>query len=104
MFKPKDNLFELLVTVSQIGIYIIQDNRFKLINPEMIRITGYSKNELLRINPLELVLPEDRQIVVKREKKMLKEGKGLPYEFRTRTKDGSIKWILEMVAPIQFKG
>ncbi len=105
MFKPKDNLFKCLVNISQLGIYIMQDKRFRLINPEMIKITGYSKEELMRMVPMELVIPEDRKRVREQALKALKgEREDGAYEFRVKAKDGTIKWILEKVVPIQFHG
>ena len=104
MFKPKNNLFELLVAMSQIGIYIIQDKRFRLINPEMVKITGYSKEELMQMDPMELVVPEDRDMVREQAIRALKGEQDIVYEFRVKAKDESIRWILERVTSIQFHG
>jgi len=104
MFKPEEEILRFVLDVSQIGIYVIQDRRFKLVNPEMSRITGYSQEELLRMDPMELVHPEDRDMVRKNAIKLLKGERKSAYEFRSVTKDGKIKWIMEKVAPIQLRG
>ena len=102
MFKPEEEILRFVLDVSQIGIYVIQDKRFRLVNPEMSRITGYSQKELLKMDPMEMVHPEDRAMVEENTMKMLKGERTTPYKFRSITKDGKIKWIMQKVAPIEL--
>jgi PAS domain S-box-containing protein/putative nucleotidyltransferase with HDIG domain len=60
--------------------------------------------DLININPLDMVHPEDRKATRENAIKMLKGERQTPYEYRLITKDGSIKWILETVTPIEYFG
>ncbi|RLA92881.1 MAG: hypothetical protein DRG25_05530 [Deltaproteobacteria bacterium] len=102
--KLAKELFRSLFLSSPIGIYIIQDGKFKLINPQFQKITGYSKEELLDMYSLKLVYPEDRDLVRKNAIKMLKGESLSPYEYRITTKDGETKWIMETVISINYGG
>lgn len=104
MIKPEENILKFVLDISQIGIYITQERRFRLVNREMSKITGYSQDELLKMDPIELVHLEDRAMVEENTMKMLKGERTTPYEFRAVTKDGKIKWIMQKVAPIELGG
>jgi two-component system NtrC family sensor kinase len=53
---------------------------------------------------LSTVHPDDRQLVRKEAIKRLKSGSSSPYEFRTVTKSGETRVVVETVASIQYKG
>jgi len=99
-----ENLFETLVNKSPVGLYIVQDGRFSYTNPTFQTNTGYREDELLGRDSLELVVPEDRERVRENAINMLKGELTLPYQFRVTNKDGSIKWVLESVVSIQYRG
>ncbi|MCD6305513.1 MAG: PAS domain S-box protein [Deltaproteobacteria bacterium] len=100
--KWTDEFSRKLIESSPIGIYIVQDGVFKLVSPEFQRITGYSEQEVLGRNALDLVHPEDRKMVREAAIAMLKK-RFFPYEFRIVTRNGKIKWILETVTSIQYE-
>jgi PAS domain S-box-containing protein len=100
----RENLFETLANESPVGLYIVQDGRFCYTNPTFQNTTGYEEDELLGRDALELVVPEDRERVRENAIKMLKGKRTLPYQFRVTHKNGSIKWITESVASIQYRG
>ncbi|NJL58842.1 MAG: PAS domain S-box protein [Desulfobacteraceae bacterium] len=89
---------------SPIGIYIIQDGRFRFTNPKFQEITGYSQQELEVIPPIELVFSEDRESVREYAREMLKGQNKDAYQFRIITKNGEFRWITETVVPIRYKG
>jgi len=89
---------------SPIGIYIVQDGKFMFMNPEFLRIGGYLEEDLLGKDSFQIVLPEDREKVRRCAVEMLKGERRSPYEHRVVTKDGEIRWIIETVTSIQFKG
>jgi PAS domain S-box-containing protein len=96
--------FELSIRNSLIGCYIIQDAKFQYVNPEFMRITGYSEQELFAREPLSIVQEKYRRQVNHNFIKMLKEGRPFPYEFCINDKYGNTKWILETATSIQYKG
>jgi PAS domain S-box-containing protein len=99
-----ENLFETLVNKSPIGLYIVQDGKFCYTNSTFQNTTGYTEDELVGRDTLSLVVPEDRERVRENAIKMLKGELALPYQFRVTHKNGSIKWITESVASIQYRG
>ncbi len=107
-FKPQENglgtLATALIEFSPLGIYIIQDRKFKVISPEFVRIVGYTERELRARHPLSIVYPDDRDQVRQAAIMMLKGKRQSPYQFRIVTNNGSERWILEKVASIEYKG
>jgi two-component system NtrC family sensor kinase len=97
-----ETLFETLANKSPVGVYIVQDGKFCYVNPSFQRFTGYSKDELLGWDSLELVFPDDREVVRENAVKMLKGELDSPYQFRVIHKTGSIRWVMESVSSIQY--
>lgn len=89
---------------SPIGIYVAQDGNFCYINPEFERICGYETGELLGKNALSFVDPRDRESVWQNAVRMLKGESSKSYVLRVIRKDGDIRWIIERVASIQYRG
>ncbi len=89
---------------SPIGIFIVENGKFRFVNPEFRRISGFSEKDLLGVDSLEIVLPEDRELVRDSARKMLKGELSSPYHHRVVGKDGEIRWIVEAVSPIDFEG
>ena len=102
--KQAEELYTAFANSSQIGVYIVQDRRFQFANPKFQSRTGFSQDELLGIDPLTIVHPEDREMVRENAVKMLKRERFSPYEFRAVTKGGETRWVMETVIPIQFLG
>ena len=101
--KQSEKEFELTLRNSLIGCYIVQDARFRFVNPEFTRITGYSENELIGTLSLNMVQPEYRQSVRENFIKMLKGQRDYPYEFCINDKHGNTKWILETATSLIYK-
>jgi len=99
-----ENLFETLANKSPVGLYIVQDGKFCYTNPTFQSNTGYREDELLGRNSLELAIPEDREMVRENAIKMLKGELTSPYQFRVTHKNGSIHWVIESVASVQYRG
>lgn len=102
--KEAEELSRNLITAAPIGIYIIQDDRFQVVNQWFNEITSLSKDELARVNPVELVHPDDRQEVEKKASLMLEGLSSTPYEYRVIGKGGQVKWIMETVTPAIYRG
>jgi PAS domain S-box-containing protein len=99
-----ENLFETLANTSPVGLCIVRDGRFCYTNPAFQSITGYGEDELLGRDPLEFIVPEDKERVRENTIKVLKGERILPYQFRMTHKDGSVKWIMESAVTIRYRG
>ncbi|MDD5312615.1 MAG: MASE3 domain-containing protein [Dehalococcoidia bacterium] len=104
--KQAEDLFKAIFNRSPVGIYIIQDGKFKLTNTQFNRLTEYSEQELRGMDPLSLVMADDRQKVKDSAVQILRRGGDsfLPYDYRVVTKSGKVKWFMESVISITFEG
>ena len=102
--KQAEDLFGSLAISSPVGIYIVQNGRFQFVNPQFQKDIGYSENELSGTESLQLVIPEDRDMVRENATRMLKGERSAPYEYRVISKGGDTRWILEIVTSIQYRG
>ncbi len=87
-----------------IGNYLVQDGAFLYVNPEFVRITGYSRDELIGMDSLAIVRPDDRPHVRKNAVAMLKGETSTPYEFCAYDKSGKAHWAMETVTPVRHNG
>lgn len=101
--KQSDQLFRPLFYSSPIGIYIVQNGCFRLVNQQFTKISGYDEDELIGRPPLNLVLKEDRNSVREKAVEMLKGKRSSAYEFRLVTKKAETKWLMETVAPVFYQ-
>jgi PAS domain S-box-containing protein len=85
-----------------IGTFIVQDDKFKYVNTEFIRIIGYTEEELLDSNPFIYIHEDYREHVRQQAVAMLKRKSTTPYEFCIYNKAGQIRWITEAVTPIYY--
>jgi len=100
--KITAKFFITLFNNSPIGIYIIQNGKFKFVNNQFQKLTGYSPDELQGIaNPLMLVHPKDRNTVRENARQMLRGDHSIPYQYRYIKKDGNIGWAMETIVSVQ---
>jgi len=102
--KQAEDLFRTLFNKSPVGLFIIQDRKFQLINPQFLELTGYNEDEFIGKDSLAFILPEDRNIVRENTIKMLKGKISLPFELRVINKTGETRWIEQTITSIQFNG
>jgi len=89
---------------SPVGMYIVAGRRLVFVNPGFLAITGFDRAEVTGIDPLRLVAEADRPLVRAAATAMLRGERILPYEYRTVTRNGTIRWIIETVAPVTYLG
>jgi PAS domain S-box-containing protein len=102
--KESNELFQTLFYSSPIGIYIVQDGCFRIVGHQFAQITDYNEDELIGTPALDIVLPEDRDLVTENSTKMLRGERSLGYEFRIVTKRAMVKWVVETVALVYYQG
>ncbi len=102
--KRAEEAFRTLVTHSPFGIFIVQQGRFRMVNPGFQKITGYREEELLGRDSLDLVVPEFKEEVRRQAVAMLTGQSQTPYEFQFLTKDGQVRWAVECVTSINLWG
>ena len=102
--RETEELYRNLADSSPVGLYLLVQGKFHFLNAQFERSTGYRTDELIGQDALFMVHPEDRERVRREAIEMLRGKRTTPYEFRTITKDGRIRWILGTVASIPFWG
>ncbi len=100
--ESEENLRVYLESVP-VGVYIVQDGKFQFVNPQFQKYTGYTEGELLGVDCLSIVHPEDSEKVRENAVQMLKGNRLSPYEFRTVGKGGETLWTIETVTSIHYK-
>jgi len=87
------------------GIFIAQNGLLQYANPKTSLMTGYSDEELLTMPFVELIHPEDREMVVDRHRRRL-AGEVLPdsYAFRFIAADGAARWVEIRPVMIEWEG
>jgi len=97
-------VLKILSEQAPVGVCIAQDGKFCYFNSNFPIAIGYTAFELVGKDPLELIVPEDREMVMENEIKMLKGELLTPYQFRVIHKDGSIRWVIATVRSVQYHG
>ncbi len=90
-----DKIFREIAEKSLSGIYLIQDGKFRYVNPRLAEIFGYAPDELTdRKGPVDLVLQADWHTVEENiRKRLLGESRVIHYDFRGKKKDGVTIYI-----------
>ncbi len=93
--RESENKFRDLAEKSFAGIYLIQDDTFKYVNPRFAEIHGYTPGDFInRKDVLETVLPEDIPAVRENIRRSMSGQADLSHdEFRIVTKEGHIRDI-----------
>ena len=103
--REQEEMFRVLADTTNSGIIVFQDERFIYCNAAMEKLTGYSRDELLRMNFWDIVHPDLRDMV--RERGMARQRGERPpstYELKFAKKNGGESWVLVSAAAISWGG
>lgn len=89
--------FRSLVDQAKVIISIVGDtegSKFLYVNDEWSRVQGYSKEEALKLRPIDLVAPELKNKILDFASKRMR-GDSVPYnyELKTMTKSGEVRYF-----------
>jgi PAS domain S-box-containing protein len=97
--------YSTVVENSLTGIYIDQDGKIVFANERFATIYKYEIDELIGMDPRQLVHPEDRALTNHiREKRLRGNGAPSEYEARGLTKNGETIWVARRNTRIEYKG
>jgi len=103
-----DRKFRTIVERSIQGIVIIQDFRIVYSNLALVKMSGYSKKELLSLTPSQvekMIHPDHRALVWGRMRARLQGQKAVArYEYKGFRKDGSVIWMEMIANRIEYEG
>ena len=103
-FKQDEETLKIFRTNMPIGLFIIQDGRFKFVNDNLRALLADVSDEIIESYSMKLVYPDDRERVRESAIKILRGESTTPYKYRIVDKEGQIRWLLESVASIQYQG
>jgi PAS domain S-box-containing protein len=103
--RESEQKFRLVTDTVNSAIWLLQDRRFIYFNQEFERITGYSREEILSMDPWDLVAPDFRAENYARTQARL-AGEPVPsrYQFAILTKSGEKRWLDFSAALTEFNG
>lgn len=104
-FEAED-LYLSLIADALFGYYVIQDGRFRFVNPRMTEIFGYTVEEMLEeFDPLDLVHPADKKAAAEVIKLRLDvNGGSTIYSLRCINKEGSTVYIQATISSTIYRG
>ena len=103
--KESEEKYRLLVENATDAIFIAQDGILKFSNPKAEKTTGYTQEELAEIPFVNIIHPEDRNLVLHRHQERLK-GESPPsiYRFRILNKSGEATAVELNTVLINWEG
>ena len=99
-----EEILKVFRTNMPIGLFIIQDGRFKFVNDNLRTLLADVSDEIIESYSMKLVYPDDRERVRDSAIKILHGESAKPYKYRIIDKEGQIRWLLESVSSIQYQG
>ena len=100
--QRSEELYRLLAenSTDMILVFNVEDGRRQYISPSSFALTGYTPEEYLANNFVEIVHPDDKERVARERDGTVKLGLPTKSTYRTRRKDGSYLWIEVRRSPI----
>jgi PAS domain S-box-containing protein len=81
-----------LIAEEQLRVFVIDETgRYREVNPEACRITGYSEEELPAMSITDLIIPEHRELAGDHFWTILRDGRSAE-EMAFATRTGEIRW------------
>jgi len=104
-FRKSEEKYRILVENASDAIFIIQDETIKFPNPKANAMMGYSSEELAGIPFIDLIHPDDRDMVFDVLKRVFR-GDEVPsaYSLRMINKAGEALWVQLNVVFLSWEG
>jgi len=104
--RQSEASYRIVTEGSLAGVYVIQDGKFRYVNPMLAQAFGYTPDELIdHLDPSDLVDPEDRERIAGVIKRRL-AGEGLPSRsyFKGLCKGGSVIYAETLSRQVEYQG
>jgi PAS domain S-box-containing protein/putative nucleotidyltransferase with HDIG domain len=102
--KQAEELYKTLAESSFAAVFIAQDGKFRFINTSAVAYAGYTAEELIGQDANIIIHPDDKERVKMAAREMLAGTRNAAFEFRMVTKQNRIRWISQIITPIQYNG
>ncbi len=101
--RQSEEKYRLLVDNANDAIFIAQEGSIKFPNPKTMETLGYGADELAKIPYMDLVHPDDREIISRQGLKNGASG-GSTYSLRILNRAGHQLWAQISSVPIEWEG
>ncbi len=103
--RESEERFRSLAENANAIIGIVQGAKFVYANSYLERLSGYTKDELLRINLAQMIHPDNREVILQRARnRQLGIEEPSQYDFKMITKSGEIRWLNFCASYIEYHG
>ncbi|HHH84780.1 MAG TPA: PAS domain S-box protein, partial [Firmicutes bacterium] len=103
--EESEELFRTLTVSTPVAVMLYQEDKWVYVNPVSERITGYSAEELKKMNFWSIVHPDFQDIVKDRGgRRQRGEDASTGYEFKIIRKDGAECWVRLAGTTCIYKG
>jgi PAS domain S-box-containing protein len=89
----REQFFTLFSIASDLMVIADPNGCFKQVNPTLVRLLGYTEDELLGRPFIEFVHPDDVQPTLDEMARQMQTGTSMAFENRYICKDGSVRWL-----------
>jgi len=103
--KESEQKYRTLIDNIQDGVFMIQDGKIQFANEAFAKISGYTMEEVIRMDFQKFIAPEDLEMVANNYQQR-QAGENVPreYEFRVLRKDGEKTIVIMNVGLITYHG
>ena len=104
--RQSEASYRIVTEGSLAGVYLIQDDKFRYVNPMLAQAFGYRPDEIIdRLGPLDLVHPEDRpRIAGDIRRRLAGEEAGTRNSFKGVRRDGSAIYCEVLTRRVESQG
>jgi PAS domain S-box-containing protein len=88
--RESERRFRSMVEQAVSGFYVVRDNKLVYVNPRMAALSGYTQEEMIGMDPIDLVVPEDRAKIEEGRRRHYAGEQVVGFQVRARRKDGSV--------------
>ncbi len=103
--SDEERIFRTIMEAAQVGIFVLQDQRFKYVNPYLTGLLGFSAAEMIdRMGPLDVVQQAQHELLAEQMRQRSAGVGGHSYELLVVRKDGSTFPATILGSPTSFRG
>ncbi len=104
--RESEEFYRTLIEESLTPVYLIQDGKLKYVNKAFEDVTGYKREEVYELDPIEVIIhPEHREEVRRRYLERERGKRDVEtYSWKIITKNGEVRWVTAKPNRIIYKG
>jgi len=103
--QDSEEKYRIVVENANEGIVVTQDGRIEFSNAKFEDISGYSKKESAGLSMVDLVHPDDAEMVMKYHTQAMQDRmQSKPYNLRVVDKEGQTRWLRNKRVRIEWNG